>query len=135
MTWPTVAQVKTYLGVTASDRDAVILQALQAACEQVGTDVGYRDITIDEESGDPGFILSGVLGPLTDQDPEPEPVEIVPTPSLAQAALILAVMAVKAPDAPFGVAAVFDTGGLRVAAEHPTYLRMLTGQVQAFGIG
>jgi len=127
--------VKSYLGVTASDRDAVILQATQAAAEQVATDIGYRDIVFTEESGDPGFILEGVLGPLTDEDPEPEPVEIVPTPSLAQAALILAVMAVKAPDAPFGVAAVFDTGGLRVAAEHPTYLRMLVGQVQAFGVG
>jgi Phage gp6-like head-tail connector protein len=51
-----------------------------------------------------------------------------PTASQAQAALILAVMAAKAPAAPYGVAAVFDLGALRVAANHPTYLRLLSGQ-------
>ena len=59
---------------------------------------------------------------------------ITPNASTASAALILATMAVKAPDAPFGVAAVFDTGGLRVAAQHPTYLRMLVGNRRSFGI-
>lgn len=51
-----------------------------------------------------------------------------PTASQSQAALILAVMAAKAPSAPFGVAAVFDLGALRIAATHPTYTRLLTGQ-------
>lgn len=51
-----------------------------------------------------------------------------PTASQAQAALILAVAAAKAPAAPYGVAAVFDLGALRVAATHPTYTRLLVGQ-------
>ena len=57
------------------------------------------------------------------------------TDSLSQAALLLAVMVTKAPDAPYGIAAVFDTGGLKVAANHPTYLRLLTGSHHAFGVG
>lgn len=51
-----------------------------------------------------------------------------PTASQAQAALVLAVMVAKAPAAPYGVAAVFDLGALRVAANHPTYTRLLAGQ-------
>ena len=54
---------------------------------------------------------------------------------VSQAALILAVQTLKAPEAPYGVAAVFDTGGLRVAAEHPTYQQMLLGERLAFGVG
>jgi hypothetical protein len=46
----------------------------------------------------------------------------------------LAVMVSKAPDAPYGIAAVFDTGGLAVAAQHPTYNRLLTGHRRSFGI-
>ena len=52
----------------------------------------------------------------------------VPSASQSQAALVLAVMVAKAPAAPYGVAAVFDTGALRVSANHPTYLRLLSGQ-------
>jgi hypothetical protein len=44
-------------------------------------------------------------------------------------------MSVKAPDAPYGIAAVFDTGGLRVAHEHPTYQRMLAGHRHSFSLG
>jgi hypothetical protein len=51
-----------------------------------------------------------------------------PSASQSQAAYELAVMVAKAPAAPYGVAAVFDAGALRVAAEHPTYLRLLAGQ-------
>lgn len=50
-----------------------------------------------------------------------------PSSSISQAALILAVMTAKAPAAPYGVAAVFDAGALRVSAQHPTYLRLLSG--------
>ncbi len=58
----------------------------------------------------------------------------VPSSSLAAAALLLAVTVSKAPDAPYGVAAVFDTGGLTVAAQHPTYQRLLVGQRQRFAL-
>jgi Phage gp6-like head-tail connector protein len=51
-----------------------------------------------------------------------------PSASQSQAALVLAVMVAKAPAAPYGVAAVFDSGALRVSANHPTYLRLLAGQ-------
>jgi hypothetical protein len=57
-----------------------------------------------------------------------------PSASLARAALLLAVTVWKAPDAPFGVAAVFDAGGIYVARANPNYLRLLKGHRVAFGI-
>ncbi len=126
--WPTVAALKRALGVDTDSRDADLAAALAAAVEQVGWDLGYRDVTVEEESGD-GLLLMGAA--TTDDVAE----EVTPNASTSQAALILAVMAMKAPDAPFGVAAVFDTGGLRVAAQHPTYQRMLVGNRVAFGVG
>ena len=126
--WPTVAAVKVSLGVDVETRDELIAAALAASIEQVGYDLGYSEVEVIEES-DEGFTLMGTL------DTDVDAVEIVPNNSISQAALILSVMAVKAPDAPFGIAAVFDTGGLRVAAQHPTYQRMLTGNRQSFGIG
>lgn len=57
-----------------------------------------------------------------------------PSASQSQAALVLAVMVAKAPAAPYGVAAVFDSGALRVSANHPTYLRLLVGQRTAWPI-
>ena len=126
--WPTVAAVKVSLGVDADTRDELIAAALAASIEQVGYDLGYSEVEVIEES-DEGFTLMGTL------DTDVDAVEIVPNNSISQAALILSVMAVKAPDAPFGIAAVFDTGGLRVAAQHPTYQRMLVGNRQSFGIG
>ena len=126
--WPTVAAVKRSLQVDTDTRDEDIAAALAAAIEQVGWSLGYQDVEVIEESGG-GFVLLGTLDPDVDVD------EVVPNASVSQAALIATVMVVKAPDAPFGVAAVFDTGGLRVAAEHPTYQRLLVGNRQSFGIG
>src|SRR5688500_3749050 len=126
-TWPTVAAVQSALGTT--EHEDAITAATAAAIEQVAHDVGYRIVSVDEESGDPGTF---VLTAARTEDDTPE--EIEPSWSLRQAALILAVMSTKAPDAPFGVAAVFDTGGLRVAAQHPTYLRMLVGQRLSYGL-
>lgn len=122
--WPTVDQLKLQLGVTTDERDDLISLGLAASIQQVCVDLGYTDVTV--ALGDP----PSALGTFGDEDPD----TIVPASSVSHAALILAVMAVKAPDAPFGVAAVFDTGGLRVAAQHPTYLRMLVGQRRSFGI-
>ena len=127
--WPTVDQVKLSLGVTTAARDSLITVATAAAIEQVAVDIGYTDIEVTEESGG-GFVLMGTLDP----DDESAPSEILPTNSLSQAALILATMAVKAPDAPYGIAAAFDLGAVRVAADHPTYLRLLKGQRHSFGL-
>ena len=129
--WPSVEAVKQALGVTVDNRDAVIASALGAAVEQVGVDLGYTSIAV-EYVGSPPDDLPELTAALTEDD---SPAIIVPSYSLSVAALILAVMAVKAPDAPYGVAAVFDLGALRVAADHPTYQKMLGGQRQAFGVG
>jgi hypothetical protein len=59
---------------------------------------------------------------------------VEPSSSQSSAALVLAVMVAKAPAAPYGVAAVFDSGALRVSANHPTYLRLLVGQRTAWPI-
>ncbi len=135
--WPTVAEVKRTLGATSAGKDAVISAALGAAIEQVAVDVGYREITVEQESAPDGpfVLMASTYDPALEVDNQPDPEEIEPSYSLSQAALILAVMAVKAPDAPYGVAAVFDLGGMRVAAEHPTYKRMLTGSRLRFGVG
>lgn len=57
-----------------------------------------------------------------------------PSASLAQASLVLAVMIMKAPDAPYGIAGVFDQSAVRIAADHPTYQRLLAGQRLKFPI-
>ena len=57
-----------------------------------------------------------------------------PSASLAQASMVLAVMAMKAPDAPYGIAGVFDVSAVKVASDHPTYQRLLVGQRAKFPI-
>ena len=108
--WPTLAQLKQQLGVDNTSQDVILGYALEAAIEQVKGD------TADPGEWDTEF---------------PDG----PTASLAMAALTLAVMAAKAPDAPYGIAAAFDLGAVRVAAEHPTYQRMLAGHRHTFGLG
>lgn len=109
--WPEATQVKRRLGVTSNDSgvDEDVTLALNAAIEQVTIDVGWDT---EEDSG-----------------------ELVPTASLSQAALLLAVACFKATDAPHGVAAVFDLGGIYVARQNPHYQRLLTGQRLRFSIG
>lgn len=115
MPWPDAGRVKLRLGITDASLDAEVAGALSAAIEQVERDCAERliDTVASDEKGYPVLVLQ----PITE-----------PTASQAEAALLLAVMIYKAPDAPHGIAAVFDTGGLTVAAEHPTYLRLLSGQ-------
>jgi len=137
--WPTVEAVKQSLGVTTPAKDDLIASAVKAAIEQVAVDLGYQDITVSEDSGsgEERYVLTaGVFvhdadtgGDVTD------PVEVPPTNSMSNAALILAVMVVKAPDAPYGIAAAFDLGAVRVASDHPTYTKMLTGQRVRFSVG
>lgn len=57
-----------------------------------------------------------------------------PSASLAEAAVLLAVIINGGPDAPHGVATVFDTGGIYVASQHPGYKRLLKGAAVGFGI-
>ena len=136
--WPTVEAVKQSLGVTTTAKDDVIASAVKAAIEQVAVDLGYQDITVSEDSGsgDAGYVLTaGVFIHDADTGGEvSDPVEVVPTNSMSNAALILAVMVVKAPDAPYGIAAAFDLGAVRVASDHPTYTKMLTGQRVRFAV-
>ena len=115
----------------------MISTAIKAAIEQVAVDLGYNNISIaeDSDSGAEGrYVLTASL-PDPDSSEPVEAVEVEPTNSLNQAALILSVMSIKAPDAPYGIAAAFDLGAVQVAANHPTYQRMLTGQRLRFGIG
>jgi hypothetical protein len=128
--WPTLAELKLTLGVTTDARDVTLTRALGAAIEQVGIDVGYRDVTVTDVDTVP--VLEGWID--YDDNDDPDVVEVTPNESLAQGALLLAVMAMKAPDAPFGVAAIFDTGGIYVARQNPNYLRLLKGSRQRFGV-
>jgi hypothetical protein len=108
--WPDLADLKLQLGVTSAVKDDLLTQALAAAVSMVKIDcLGGRAIEDGEDITTP-----------SDQQ--------------AHAALLLAVMTVKAPDAPYGVATVFDTGGLYVARQHPTYQLLLKGQRTSFGV-
>lgn len=110
MAWPVLAELKLQLGVTSAVKDDLLERALAAAIEQVKVDcLGSRAIGEGED--------------ITD-----------PSASQEQAAMLLAVMATKAPDAPYGVATVFDTGALYVARQHPGYQRLLVGQRSSFGL-
>lgn len=115
--WPTVDELKAALGVTVASpaQGALLDRALAAAIEQVELDVmGGDQVDVDERFVD-------TMGE--------------PSASLAQAALLLAVATSKAPDAPFGIAGVFEVGAMYVARSNPNYQRLLVGSRQSFGIG
>lgn len=116
MAWPTLEELKAELGITQTtlpaEREVILTRSLDAAIEQVLID------------------CYGAGGPPA---PEP-PIAFIPSASQEAAALLLAVKVTKAPSAPFGVAAVFDAGGLYVAARDPQYRRLLKGQRQSFGV-
>lgn len=111
MDWPEVSALKRRLGIRNDDSgvDLDASNALDAAIEQVILDTGWN---VDEDSGT---------------------VEV--TASLYEAALLLAVATYKAPEAPHGVAAIFDMGGIYVARQNPHYQRLLVGQRVRFPIG
>jgi hypothetical protein len=106
--WPTNAQVRQRLGITQPADDPDVQLAIDAAVEQVLLDVG--------------------------RDPDVDSGEVLVTASLHEAALLLAVACWKAPDAPHGVAAIFDTGGIYVARSNPHYERLIFGARETFGI-
>lgn len=132
--WPTLAEVKTVLGVNTDARDGVLTAATAAAIEHVLIDIGYRDVVVVYLSD---VFSASVVHPDDSDESGDESGSGLYTPSysVSQAALILAVAVAKAPDAPYGIAAVFDAGALRVAAENPAYQQMLLGKHVAFGVG
>lgn len=127
--WPDLAMLKQALGVDRDDKDTLLQQALGAAIEGVVIDCGGDPVEVAFSSGEPTVTLVDA-SPADDS----EPVEIVVNDSLAAAALLLAVSITKAPDAPFGVASTFDTGGIYVARHNPNYTRLLKGNRVRFGI-
>ena len=110
MDWPTVEVVKRRLGIRSEDSgvDLDAANALDAAIEQVIADTGWD---ADEDSG-----------------------TLEVTASLYEAAVLLTVATYKAPEAPHGVAAIFDMGGIYVARQNPHYQRLLVGQRVRFPI-
>lgn len=128
--WPTLAELKLILGATSDARDATLTRALGAAIEQVGVDIGYHDVVVSDLDTVP--TLEGWVE--YDENDEPDVVTVTPNESLAAAALLLATTTAKAPDAPFGVAAVFDMGGIYVARQNPNYTRLLKGSRLRFGV-
>jgi hypothetical protein len=126
--WPDLAMLKQALGVDRDDKDSLLQQALGAAIEGVVTDCGGSPVTV-------AFDGDGVPTVALTESPSDEDVyEIDVTDSLASAALLLAVSVSKAPDAPFGVASIFDSGGIYVARHNPNYTRLLKGHRVRFGI-
>jgi hypothetical protein len=117
--WPDLAMLKQALGGSIpSTKDDLLQQALGAAIEGVVTDCGGAQVEVTFTAGVPAV----------------QPAEVTANHSLAAAALLLAVSVMKAPDAPFGVASTFDTGGIYVARHNPNYTRLLKGNRIRFGI-
>lgn len=108
MAWPTLDELKTQLGIEPS----LELPSDREAILQRALQAAQDQVVIDT-SGDG---------------------DLEPSESLAAAALLLAVRVTKAPDSPFGVAAVFDAGGLYKATNDPDYTRLIKGHRSRFGI-
>jgi hypothetical protein len=118
--WPDVDQVKRRLGITRTDAgsDVDVQLALDAAIE-----------TVEQDAAD---WLAGTFP--ADQASDPV-ASRTPDARLASAALLLAVSTYKAPDAPFGVAGVFDTAAIAVRDQLPQYIELMRGHRSDFGVG
>jgi hypothetical protein len=132
--WPDLAMLKRALGAPSSDKDELLQLALASAIEGVIGDCGGSKVTVTfgSPSGSPpddGVPIVELADPS-----EEEPVEITVTSRLTSAALLRAVIVYKAPDAPFGVASTFDTGGIYVSRYMPRYQELLKGHRVRFGI-
>ena len=127
--WPDLAMLKQVLGTDRSDKDDLLQQALGASIEVVVAKCGGDPVAVSFANGEP-------VVTLVDPSPDDErvPVEITVNHRLAQATVQLATRAFKGPDAPFGVASTFDTGGIYVARYDPILEQMLFGNRQRFGI-
>ena len=110
MPWPTPEELAAQLGLNYDtlpvEKQQAVSDANQAAIDQVQLDVGA---------------------------PSEEP-PLTPTASLKRAALLLGVNVMSSPNAPFGIAQIFDVGALYVARENPNYTRLLHGHRLSFGV-
>ena len=127
--WPDLAMLKQALGTDRSDKDDLLQQALGAAIEGVVTDCGGSPVTVSWGSPPDDEPIVGLVDPSAT-----DPIEVTVNSKLAQAALHRAVTVYKGPDAPFGVASVFDSGGIYVARYDPIYMALIKGNRQRFGI-
>ena len=125
--WPDLALLKQALGVDRDDKDTLLQDALAAAIEGVVADCGGSPVEVSFGSGDETVVE------LTDPSAE-DAVEITVTAKLARAALHRAGTVYKGPDAPFGVASVFDTGGIYVARWDPIYQSLIKGGRVRFAV-
>jgi hypothetical protein len=125
--WPDLATVKQVLGADRSDKDNLIEAALASAIEGVVADCGGSPVEVEFGSDGEAMVT------LTDPSAE-EPIEITVTSKLARAALHRAVTVYKGPDAPFGVAGIFDSGGIYVSRYDPIYQWLLKGNRQKFSV-
>ncbi len=125
--WPDLDTLKQVLGVDRFDKDNLLEDALASAIEGVVADCGGSPVEVEfGSSGEP-------MVTLTDPSAE-EPLEIAVTSKLARAALHRAVTVYKGPDAPFGVAGIFDSGGIYVSRYDPIYQWLLKGNRQKFSV-
>lgn len=123
--WPSLEDLKRELGVALADTtaDATLSSALAAATELVITDCGRDEASVALlEDRYEAYYPSWVLP------------ELVVTEALRQAALLMAVVIAKAPEAPFGIAAVYDVAAVQIARQHPTYTKLLRGSRVSFGV-
>ena len=123
--WPSLDDLKRELGVALADTtaDATLTSALAAATELVITDTGRDEASVALlEDRYEAFLPSWVMP------------ELVITEALRQAALLMAVTIAKAPEAPYGIAAVYDTGAVAILRNHPTYLKLIKGSRVSFGV-
>jgi hypothetical protein len=97
--WPTLDELKKVLDVTSDDFDHQLERRMDAAIEQVKLDVGDWDEAVDD-----------------------------PSPSLAEAALLLAVRMAKAP------AEAVETVTWAAHRQDTNYQRLLKGHRRRFSI-
>jgi len=128
--WPDLAMLKQALGTDRSDKDDLLQQALGAAIEGVVDDCGGDRVTVTFSESEPLGVPTVELVDLSAE----EPVEVEVNHKLAQAALHRAVTVYKGPDAPFGVASIFDSGGIYVSRRDPIYWGLIKGNRVRFGI-
>jgi len=125
--WPDLDTLKQVLGVDRFDKDNLLEDALASAIEGVVADCGGSPVEVEfGSSGEP-------MVSLTDPSAETA-LEITVTSKLARAALHRAVTVYKGPDAPFGVAGIFDSGGIYVSRYDPIYQWLLKGNRQRFPV-
>ena len=125
--WPDLDTLKQVLGVDRFDKDNLLEDALASAIEGVVADCGGSPVEVEFGSDGEAMVT------LTDPSAETA-LEITVTSKLARAALHRAVTVYKGPDAPFGVAGIFDSGGIYVSRYDPIYQWLLKGNRQKFSV-